>query len=448
MGSTQYKYPALPPYFSSSTPFGSFPDSDRLTTLATSVPTSTNIRLLDSIAQQVEQHIAECYHWDTHTHHSQLRHAVSLLQHHFEPFRYRFKRQRARSSRLQARPSRFQTLSSLIHIITMDLSSSSSLVEDAWKVAKSGWHSYDPRLTKPADELLHAVMKAYYRDHQSRGVKAPKFVSTTIPKISVLANSGVQTVDYFWSALLDDKVIRDISRAEDWDFLDEQQDAYIIHDVEPLQISDDEEIEAVAPVVQGINHERIKVAAAAFLDLSGNVIAASAPTADANTGSESDNPIKKRKARTAKAAPRAKKPKVPAPSEATSDSEDSEDSEDSVADASHAEDGDETIHPFCTKLTKACGIPAPNPNKGRIIAAPRFGKGVRSSKKPAEGPKPKAMNMGCGICDEYFLDHRALFSHFPGCCHRNGNPNGISWWDHLSIDENAIVAASVIERSG
>jgi len=48
--------------------------------------------------------------------------------------------------------------------------------------------------------------------------------------------------------------------------------------------------------------------------------------------------------------------------------------------------------------------------------------------------------MGCDICDEFFLDHRSLFSHFPGCCRRSSNPDGIFWSSHDNIDKNAIVA--------
>jgi len=53
---------------------------------------------------------------------------------------------------------------------------------------------------------------------------------------------------------------------------------------EAEQISSDEEIEAAATVVQGANDDRIEIAAATLFDLPGNVIADSAPTADANTG--------------------------------------------------------------------------------------------------------------------------------------------------------------------
>jgi hypothetical protein len=71
---------------------------------------------------------------------------------------------------------------------------------------------------------------------------------------------------------------------EDWIFPENTGFEIMDSPAEAEQISSDEEIEAAATVVQGANDDRIEVAAAALFDLSGNVIADSAPTADANTG--------------------------------------------------------------------------------------------------------------------------------------------------------------------
>ncbi len=119
---------------------------------------------------------------------------------------------------------------------------------------------------------------------------------------------------------------------EDWTFPENTGFETMGSPAEAEQISSDEEIEAAATVVQGANDERTEVAAATLFDLSSNVLADSAPTADASTGYGSDTTTvavdpttttKKLKSGTAaKATPRAKKPKVILPIEAdNSDSE-------------------------------------------------------------------------------------------------------------------------------
>lgn len=44
----------------------------------------------------------------------------------------------------------------------------------------------------------------------------------------------------------------------------------------------------------------------------------------------------------------------------------------------------------------------------------------------------------CCNCNEVFRDHRAVFTHFPGCVERRGNLIGACWFDHESIERDKI----------
>ncbi|CAD6570950.1 MAG: hypothetical protein ASARMPREDX12_003993 [Alectoria sarmentosa] len=69
---------------------------------------------------------------------------------------------------------------------------------------------------------------------------------------------------------------------------------------------------------------------------------------------------------------------------------------------------------------------------GRVIPPPTnpLGRPERRSKQDTSQFKFR-----CVICNEAFRDHRRVYTHFPACVKRNGNPNGASWYDDASIDE-------------
>ena len=77
------------------------------------------------------------------------------------------------------------------------------------------------------------------------------------------------------------------------------------------------------------------------------------------------------------------------------------------------------------RLTAYCGIPSPSklePGQAPIQAPMKY-----------NGSRP--LTWKCIICDAGFYDKRRVFTHFPDCVKRNGNPNAYHWYDHDSIDE-------------
>ena len=71
-------------------------------------------------------------------------------------------------------------------------------------------------------------------------------------------------------------------------------------------------------------------------------------------------------------------------------------------------------------LTKACGIITPD-------------KGT-----PMPGPHRKNGRYCCPRCIYGFTRTRTVKDHFPGCVKKYGNPNGLNWFDHVTLENSRV----------
>ncbi|KAF6227704.1 hypothetical protein HO173_012034 [Letharia columbiana] len=94
-----------------------------------------------------------------------------------------------------------------------------------------------------------------------------------------------------------------------------------------------------------------------------------------------------------------------------------------------ADDG--TVMPV---LTRCCG---------KVVAAPDIWliRVPRTSNRDKSG-----YHLRCINCNEAFRDHRAIYTHFPGCVDENGNLTGAYWFDHESIDVDKIPESLMQKR--
>ena len=74
---------------------------------------------------------------------------------------------------------------------------------------------------------------------------------------------------------------------------------------------------------------------------------------------------------------------------------------------------------YCGRVTAVPAIP--------VFRAPRANHQDKSS-----------WHLKCINCNEAFRDHRAVWSHFPGCVEERGNVTGACWFDHPSIEVDNI----------
>lgn len=90
-------------------------------------------------------------------------------------------------------------------------------------------------------------------------------------------------------------------------------------------------------------------------------------------------------------------------------------------------------HPASAAAGNAGGarVPLQTVSCGKVVPVPA----TVSHRVTRENKQDKSRyKLCCVICNEGFRDHRAVFTHFPGCVERNGNVNGARWYDHPSID--------------
>lgn len=91
--------------------------------------------------------------------------------------------------------------------------------------------------------------------------------------------------------------------------------------------------------------------------------------------------------------------------------------------------------PAASDTIRALRTPIRTRYCGRVTAVPA----VPVFRAPRANHQDKSSwHLKCINCKEAFRDHRAVWSHFPGCVEERGNPTGACWFDHASIEVDNI----------
>ena len=87
--------------------------------------------------------------------------------------------------------------------------------------------------------------------------------------------------------------------------------------------------------------------------------------------------------------------------------------------------------PAASDNTRALRTPIRTRYCGRVTAVPA----IPVFRAPRANHQDKSSwHLKCINCNEAFRDHRAVWSHFPGCVEERGNLTGACWFDHASIE--------------
>jgi len=87
--------------------------------------------------------------------------------------------------------------------------------------------------------------------------------------------------------------------------------------------------------------------------------------------------------------------------------------------------------PYRLVKTKVCGIKTRNPHGNGVVDKYEYSGKGRGDKEGSY--HSRASNMLCARCEGGLLDRRSVRDHFKNCVRKNGNPNGLYWFDHPSI---------------
>ncbi|KAK4695448.1 hypothetical protein P7C71_g2306, partial [Lecanoromycetidae sp. Uapishka_2] len=102
--------------------------------------------------------------------------------------------------------------------------------------------------------------------------------------------------------------------------------------------------------------------------------------------------------------------------------------------------------PWRPVITTACGKTTPAKHSGdEMIRYVCANKGRKDEKTGTY--KERKRTAACCLCLGWFLDKRAVYHHFKRCCEMNGNPNGLYWYQHDSLQVLKFTSRMLVERS-